>query len=104
MYRVTGTAFAAPQLLGGLGAWLSFGYIAARHQRLPWLGAAVAYLALSMAAFALTAAGGDPSSGPLVVVNDLGASLLLALWPAAIIHGLWVNFKSLLPLLRASRR
>ena len=91
-------------LLGGLGAWLSFGYIAARHQRLPWLGTAAVYLALSVAAFALTAAGGDPSSGPLVVVNDLGVSFLLALWPAAIIHGLWVNFKSRLPLLRASRQ
>jgi serine/threonine protein kinase len=91
-------------LLGGLGAWLSFGYIAARHRRLPWLGTSAAYLALSMAAFALTVVGPDPSSGPLATVNDLGACFLLALWPAAIIHGLWVNFKSRLPLLGASRR
>jgi hypothetical protein len=87
-------------VFGGLGAWLSFGYIAARHQRLPWLGAAAAYLALSMAAFTLTAIGPDPSSGPLAVVNDIGACLLLALWPVAITHALWVNFKSRLPLLR----
>jgi serine/threonine protein kinase len=91
-------------LLGGLGAWLSFGYIALRHQRLPWLGAAVAYLALSMAAFAFTAIGPDSASGASGVVNDIGACILLALWPAAIIHTLWVNFKSRLPLLRASPR
>ncbi len=91
-------------LLGGLGAWLSFGYIAARHQRLPWLGAAAAYLALAAAAVTLTAIGPDPASGALGVVNDIGACFLLALWPAAIIHGLWVNFKSRLPLLRTSPR
>ena len=87
-------------LFGGLGAWLSFGYIAARHQRLPWLAAAAAYLALSAAAFTVTAVGPDSGSGPLAVVNDIGACLLLALWPAAITHALWVNFKSRLPLLR----
>ena len=91
-------------LLGGLGAWLSFGYIAVRHQRLPWLGTAAAYLALSMAAFTITAIGPDNASGALGVVNDIGACLLLAMWPAAIIHGLWVNFKSRLPLLGAARR
>ena len=91
-------------LLGGLGAPLSFGYIAIRHHQLPWLGAAAAYLALSMAAFTLTAVGPDTSSGPLADVNDIGACLLLALWPAAIIHALWVNSKSRLPLLRTSRR
>ena len=91
-------------LFGGLGAWLSFGYIAARHQRLPWLAAAAVYLALSVAAFAVTAVGPDPSSGRLAVVNDIGACFLLALWPAAIIHALWVNFKSRLPLLRTLPR
>lgn len=91
-------------LLGGLGAWLSFGYIALRHQRLPWLGTAVAYLALSTAAFTITAIGPASASGALGVVNDIGACILLALWPAAIIHTLWVNFKSRLPLLRASPR
>lgn len=88
-------------LLGGLGAWLSFGYIAARHQRLPWLAAAAAYLALSGTAITLTVIGPDPSSGPLPVINDIGVSFLFALWPAAILHGLWVNFRSRLPLLRA---
>jgi serine/threonine protein kinase len=89
-------------LLGGLGAWLSFAYIAVRHQRLPWLGAAAAYLALSTVAFTLAAVGPDPATGALGVLNDIGACLLLALWPATIIHALWVNFKSRLPLLRAS--
>jgi hypothetical protein len=88
-------------LLGGLGAWLSFGYIAARHQRLAWLAAAAAYLALSGTAITLTVIGPDPSSGPLPVINDIGVSFLFALWPAAILHGLWVNFRSRLPLLRA---
>jgi len=91
-------------LLGGLGAWLSFGYIAARHQRLPWLAAAAAYLALSATAFTVTAVGPDPSTGSLAVLNDIGACFLLALWPAAIIHGLWVNFNSRLPLLRTLPR
>ena len=91
-------------LLGGLGAWLSFGYIAVRHQRLPWLGTAAAYLAISMAAFTITAIGPENASGALGVVNDIGACFLLAMWPAAIIHGLWVNFKSRLPLLGAARR
>jgi hypothetical protein len=87
-------------LFGGLGAWLSFGYIAVRHKQRSWLGAAVAYLALSMTAFTITAVGPDSSTGPLAMVNDIGACLLLALWPAAIIHVLWVNFTSRLPLLR----
>lgn len=91
-------------LFGGLGASLSFGYIAVRHQRLPWLGTAAAYLALSMAAFTITAIGPDNDSGALAAVNDIGACLLLALWPAAIIHALWVNSKSRLPLLRTSPR
>jgi hypothetical protein len=89
-------------LFGGLGAWLSFGYIAARHQRLPWLAVAAAYLALSAAAFTLTAIGPASGSGPLTVGNDIGACFLLALWPAAIIHVLWVNFKSRLPMLSSS--
>ena len=86
-------------LFGGLGAWLSFGYIAARHQRLPWLAAAAAYLALTVAAFVLTAVSPDSGSGPLPAPAIIGVSLLAALWPAAIIHALWVNFKSRLPLL-----
>jgi Protein kinase domain len=91
-------------LLGGFGACLSFGYIAARHQRLRWLGTAAAYLAMTTTAFTLTVVGGDVSTGPVADVNDVGACLWLALWPAAIVHALWVNFKSRLPLLRTAPR
>jgi uncharacterized membrane protein YsdA (DUF1294 family) len=86
-------------LFGGLGAWLSFGYIAARHQRFPWLAAAAAYLALVVAAFVLIGVSPDSGSGPLPAAAIIGVSLLAALWPAAIVHALWVNFKSRLPLL-----
>jgi serine/threonine protein kinase len=79
-------------LFGGLGAWLSFGYLAARHRRLPWLAAAAAYLALTMAAFVLIVASPGSDSGPLQAPAIIGVSLLVALWPAAIIHALWVNF------------
>jgi uncharacterized membrane protein YsdA (DUF1294 family) len=89
-------------LFGGFGAWLSFGYIALRHQRRPWLGAAAAYLILSMAAFVLTVVGPVNATGPVGIVNDIGVCLLFALWPAAIIHVMWVNFTSRLPLLRTS--
>lgn len=86
-------------LFGGLGASLSFGYIAARHQRLPWLAAAAAYLSLTVMAFVLIAVSPDSGSGPLPASAVIGVSLLAAVWPAAIIHSMWVNFKSRLPLL-----
>jgi serine/threonine protein kinase len=91
-------------LFGGLGAWLSFGYIAARHQRLPWLAAAAAYVVLTVTAIAFIVVGPDTGNGPLPVSADIGVSLLAALWPAAIIHALWVNFKSRLPLLSTRPR
>jgi hypothetical protein len=88
-------------LLGGLGAWLSFGYIAARHQRLSWLALAATYLALAVAAIVLIGLSPDNGNGPLAVLGAIGVWLLIALWPVASIHGLWVNFKTRLPLLRA---
>lgn len=91
-------------LLGGLGACLSFGYIAIRHQRGSWLGAAAAYFVLFIAGFTITAIGPENASGMLGAVNDIGACFLLALWPAAIVHVLYVNVKSRLPLLRAAPR
>ena len=48
--------------------------------------------------------GQNPSSGPLPVVNDIGLCFLFALWPAAVTHALWVNFRSRLPLLRTMPR
>jgi hypothetical protein len=89
-------------LFGGFGAWLSFGYIALRHQRWPWLGAAAAYLILSIAAFGLTVVGPVNATGPVGIVNDIGICLLFVLWPAAIMHVMWVNFTSRLPLLKTS--
>ena len=87
-------------LFGGFGAWLSFGYIAARHKRLTWLAAAVAYTALTVVAVMITASGPDAGNGPLPASADIGVTLLAALWPVAIIHVLWVNFQTRLPLLR----
>jgi serine/threonine protein kinase len=91
-------------LFGGLGAWLSFGYIAARHQRLPWLVAAASYVALTMAAFVLIVESPDSGNGPMPASAVIGVTLLVALWPAAIIHALWVNFRSRLPLLSTRPR
>lgn len=79
-------------LLGGFGAWLSFGYLAARHRRLPWLLVGGAYAVLTVAAFAMVGNGPDSGNGPMRVDEIIGVSLLVALWPVAIIHALWVHF------------
>lgn len=79
-------------LFGGFGAWLSFGYLAARHRRLPWLVAAATYVGLTVTAFVLIVVSPNSGNGPLTVSAIIGVSLLVALWPAAIIHALWVNF------------
>lgn len=86
-------------LFGGLGAWLSFAYIAARHQRLSWLASAIAYTALAVVALVLLGVGPDSGNGPLPATAVIGLYLLVALWPIAIIHALWVNFESRLALL-----
>src|SRR5207244_6219802 len=79
-------------LFGGFGAWLSFGYLAARHRRLSWLVVAGAYVVLTVAAFAMVGNGPESGSGPMRVDEIIGVSLLAALWPVAIIHALWVHF------------
>jgi len=79
-------------LLGGFGAWLSFGYLGARHRRLPWLLVAGAYAVLTVAAFAMVGNSPDSGNGPLHVEEIIGVSVLAALWPVAIIHALWVHF------------
>src|ERR1022692_1045267 len=53
-----------PTLLFGMGTWLSFGYIAARHQRRSWLATGAAYLVLAVTAFALIASGPESGTGP----------------------------------------
>jgi hypothetical protein len=79
-------------LLGGFGAWLSFGYLGARHRRLPWLLVAGAYAVLTVAAFAMVGNGPDSGNGPMRVEEIIGVSVLVALWPVAIIHALWIHF------------
>jgi hypothetical protein len=86
-------------LLGSFGAWLSFGYIAARHQRLPWLATAAAYVTLSVVGFALIAVGPNNGNGPVSTINTFGVLFVVTLWPVAITHALWVNFRSRLSLL-----
>lgn len=84
-------------LLGGFGAWMSFGYIAARHQKLSWLISSVVYLALMVTAVVLIGASPDDGSGPLM---NIAMPMLLGLWPVGVVHTLWVNFAARLPLLR----
>jgi hypothetical protein len=77
-----------PTLLFGMATWLSFGYIAARHRRPTWLVAAVAYLVLAVVAFALVGSAPADKDTPQ---STAGMVLGLLLWPAGIIHALWVN-------------
>jgi serine/threonine protein kinase len=86
-----------PTVLFGLATWVSFGYIGARHQRRSWLIAAAVYLILDVLVFVLLAL--TPFSGPGIDWGLDGTFLLLALWPAGIIHALAVNFGTRLPLL-----
>ena len=87
-----------PTLLFGVCTWLSFGYIAARHQRLSWLVAGATYLILAVAAFALIASGPESGSGPGSGHTIAGLVIGLVLWPTGFIHALWVNFAVRLPL------
>jgi len=86
-----------PTLLFGMGTWLSFGYIAARHRRLSWLVAGVTYLVMAVTAFALLASSPDAGNGPEPAQATVGLVIGLVLWAAGIIHALWVNFTVLLP-------
>lgn len=82
----------APTLLFGLGTWLSFGYIAARHHRASWAIASLAYLVLAATCFGLLAAAPDTGNGPLPVLADVALPIGLVVWLGGIIHALWVNF------------
>ncbi|MFL6056843.1 MAG: serine/threonine-protein kinase [Actinoallomurus sp.] len=77
-----------PTLLFGMATWLSFGYIAARHRRPTWLVAAVVYLVLAVVAFALV---GSAPANKDTPQSTAGMVLGLLLWPAGIIHALWIN-------------
>jgi hypothetical protein len=87
-----------PSLVFGMGTWLSFGYIAARHRRPAWLLAGAGYLGLAVAAFALLDTAPGSGTGPLPASATAGLLLALVLWPVGVIHALWVNFTVRLPL------
>jgi serine/threonine protein kinase len=82
-----------PTLLFGMGTWLSFGYIAARHRRLSWLFTAVVYLVLGVTAIALAGSGPDKATElePDPMHTTIGVAMLFLLWPAGVLHALWVN-------------
>jgi serine/threonine protein kinase len=84
-----------PTLAFGLFTWVSFGYIGTRHGRLSWLAVGGAYLAAEITSVALLVSSPDTGTSPGDVIGFL---ILLALWPAGIIHALWVNRTTRLPL------
>jgi hypothetical protein len=100
-WKLLHSLWIVPALLFGLGTWLSFGYIAARHRRLSWLIAAAAYLVLGVTAFALIGSGPEQvkatETGP--IQTDIGMVIGLLAWPAGVLHALWVNMTVRLPLL-----
>jgi hypothetical protein len=98
LWTVTHSLWVLPALLFGLGTWLSFGYIAARHQRRSWLVCAAAYLALAVLWFTLLATSPDWGSGPTPVQVTVAMALAVLAWPVGVAHVLWVNFSVRLPL------
>ena len=86
-------------LLGGLGAWLSFGYIAAVHRRWAWLAAAVVYFVVGVGGFILVAISPSNGTGPGTWQETAGLIGFALVWPVALVHGLWVNFSVRLPLM-----
>jgi serine/threonine protein kinase len=87
-WKVLHSLWMLPTLLFGMATWLSFGYIAARHRRPTWLVAAVVYLVLAVVAFALV---GSAPANKDTPQSTAGMVLGLLLWPAGIIHALWIN-------------
>lgn len=98
-WKVLHSLWMLPTLLFGIGTWLSFAYIGARHRRPSWFVAAAVYLVLAVAAFALI---GSAPENKDTIASDTGMVLWLLSWPAGIIHALGVNFATRLPL-RARR-
>ncbi|MCW2917193.1 MAG: serine/threonine protein kinase [Actinomycetia bacterium] len=92
-WKLVHSLWILPTLLFGMGTWLSFGYIAARHKRLSWLLAAAAYLVLAVTAFALIGSSPEArnASDADPVQTTIGMVMALLLWPAGFLHALWVN-------------
>ncbi|GII53425.1 hypothetical protein Pth03_18140 [Planotetraspora thailandica] len=89
----------APTLLFGLGTWMSFAYIAARHRRLSWLLMTVAYLVAAVTGFTLL--GTSPEVGLSegeTAQGMIGLFVVLLVWPAGFLHALWINVTTRLPL------
>ncbi|GAA4563102.1 serine/threonine-protein kinase [Planotetraspora kaengkrachanensis] len=100
VWTFTHSLWIAPTLLFGVGAWLSFAYIAARHRRPSWLIAALTYLALAIVSIALIGSApelGNPHEADPPQVT-IGVVLILLLWPAGFVHALWINATTRLPL------
>jgi Protein kinase domain len=91
-WTVRHSLWLVPTLFFGLGTWLSFGYIAARHRRASWAIAAVAYLVLAVTAFILLGTAPDTGNGPLPVQADVALPIGMVVWLGGIVHALWVNF------------
>jgi Protein kinase domain len=90
-----------PTLVFGWFAWVSFGYIGAKHQRRSWLIAAVAYFVVPAAGFVFILTGqssGHGIFGPAWL--DAGLVLWVLPWPVGFIHAVIVNFNTRLPLLK----
>ncbi|MCW2897783.1 MAG: serine/threonine protein kinase [Streptosporangiaceae bacterium] len=90
-WKLAHSVWILPTLLFGMGTWLSFGYIAARHRRLAWMLASIAYLLLAVTAFALVGSSPETGNGPETVQSTIGMVIALVLWPAGFLHALWVN-------------
>jgi len=91
-------------LLGGFGAWLSFGYIAAVHRRRTWFVAAAIYLVVGVGGFILVAVSLGNGTGPVTWQTTVGLTGFVLVWPVGLVHALWLNFSVRLPLTAQRRK
>jgi len=91
-------------LLGGFGAWLSFGYVAAVHRRLTWLVAAAVYFVVGVGGFILVAVSPGNGTGPTSWQEKVGLAGFVLVWPVGLVHALWLNFSARLPLMAQRRK
>jgi hypothetical protein len=89
-----------PTLAFGAFTWLSFGYIAIRHQRASWGIAAVVYLVLPIVYIVLLNSGPVNRTTP---EQTAGVILFLVTWAGGFVHAVWVNAAVRLPLRSAGR-
>jgi serine/threonine protein kinase len=90
-WRLRHSLWVLPTLFFGLTTWLSFGYLAVRHQRLWWLAPAAVYFALAVVTFLRMA--NSPDTGDDFTTDDvITISLWTLAWPVGFVHAIWVNF------------